>query len=349
VGVTRLTAIALACLLALAAGCGSAGTEVSTQVDDATRQGCGQRATLPEGAPPGREFPGALDVKLAVPADALIWRRTLDNVWGDAAMDGGHVWVSVPVSHLLLGIDPHRRQEIARIRLPSAPVALAAGGGRVWAVVQHDELKTSRLVRIDADSGELSGRAAVGTNPVGAAYGAGAVWVADAYSQVYRVDPDSLAVRRIVLPGPPTALAVDGDTVWVATSRGALLAIDGARGRIRRTIRTGLTCNPVALAVSGHVLWVTENLLDAVVPVDATTGKVGAPVQVGDHAEAAALEGDELWVGSWETVTRIDVERRRVRARYHVGALPVAVVADDAGVWALDLVFDRHTELPHLR
>jgi hypothetical protein len=350
VRVSRPTAIALVCLVAVTAACGSGGPKASTQVREATLLGCSQRAKLPEQAPEGRAFRGALEVKLTLPDDALIWRRTLDNVWADLAMDELHVWVSAPTSRLVLGIDPHRRTEVKRLRLPFHPVALATGGGRLWAVAQPAELKTARVLRVDADTGELSGRAAIGSEPVGVAYGAGAVWVADAEYALYRVDPDTLAVRRLRLPDRATALAVAGDTVWVATEDGTLVAIDGATDRIGRRIHTGLACEAVALAASGHVLWVTENLLDAVVPIDTATGKAGRPVQVGDQPVAAVLVGDDLWVASaWHAVTRVDVERRRARARYRVGFIPAAVVGDEAGVWVVDLVLNQLTELPLLR
>ncbi len=73
------------------------------------------------------------------------------------AIDEQHVWVSVPVPRLVLGIDPHRRAEDVRFHLSATPVALAAGDGRLWIAARTVEGSPGRLLRVDADSGEQSG------------------------------------------------------------------------------------------------------------------------------------------------------------------------------------------------
>ena len=348
----RVTLAVAACaLLALAGGCASGGTRERTQVADARHAGCDQRAALDDPLEATRDFPGAFELQLAVAADALIRPGILQSALGDVAIDDQHVWVSVPQPRLVLGFDPHRRVEDGRFHLSATPLALAAGGGELWVAARTVEGHPGRLLRIDADSGEETGRAAIGAFPTDVAYGAGAAWVADGDGALYRVDADTLAVHRTPLAGDVTAVAVGGDTVWAATDRGRLVGVDAATGRIRRTIDLHSTCDPVALAVSGHVVWVALNLMDAVEPVDVESGDLGHWILVGDGPEALAIGGGDLWVSTRRgfSVSRVDLERRRVKSSWHVGVLPMGIVANDDGVWVLDIGLGRLTLLPLAR
>ena len=349
VPVMRVTLAVLAAVLA--AGCASTGDRERPQVAQARRAGCDQRAALDDPIEATRDFPGAFELHLAVGPDALILRGTLVGVLGDVAIDEQHVWVSVPAPRLVLGIDPHRRAEGVRFHLSATPVALAAGGGRLWIAARTVEGSPGRLLRVDADSGEQSGHAAIGPYPTDVAYGAGAAWVTDADGALYRVDADTLAVHRTPLVGGATAVAVGGDTVWAATDRGRLVGVDAATGRITRTIDLKSTCAPAALAVSGHVVWVAHNLLDAVEPVDVETGDLGHWIRVGDGPEGLAMSGGDLWVTTRRgySVNRVDLDRQRVTGSWHVGIIPTGIVANDDGVWVLDVALDRLTLLPLAR
>jgi hypothetical protein len=348
VAVMRVTLV-LAC--ALAAGCASSGEPVRSQVADATRAGCDQRAALDDPLEATRDFPGAFRLHLGVASGALIQRGSVVSALGDVAIDDAHVWVSVPQGQLVLGFDPHRRVEDVRFHLSATPVVLTAGGGRLWVAARTVEGQPGRLLRVDAGSGEQTGHAAIGPYPTDVAYGGGAAWVADGGDALYRVDAETLAVHRTPLVGAAIAVAVGGDTVWAATNRGDLVGVDAATGRIRRMIDLKSTCGPVALAVSGHVVWVALNFLDAVEPVDVESGDVGHPILVGDGPEGLAIGGGDLWVTTRRSfsVNRVDLERRRVTGSWNVGVLPQGIVANDDGVWVLDVGLGRLTLLPLAR
>jgi tRNA A-37 threonylcarbamoyl transferase component Bud32 len=99
------------------------------------------------------------------------------------------------------------------LRLPFAPVALAAGNGGVWLV----DGTAGALVRIDPLTKKVAARIPVGRGPRAVAVGAGSVWVANgADGTVSRVDPRrNTVVRTIPVRSTPVDLAVGVGAVWV--------------------------------------------------------------------------------------------------------------------------------------
>ena len=73
-----------------------------------------------------------------------------------------------------------------------------------------------QVTRIDPDSNSVTSFA-VGRAPVGIAYGAGAVWVANSGDgTVSRIDPTtSKVVATIRVGNSPRGIAVGGGKVWV--------------------------------------------------------------------------------------------------------------------------------------
>ena len=67
---------------------------------------------------------------------------------------------------------------------------------------------------------------------------------------------------------------------------------------------------PLDLTVSGNTVWVASKLDDAVVRLDAQTGKtIGEPIAVGRNPFAIVAHGDHVWVTNLAsaTVSRIDI------------------------------------------
>ncbi len=172
----------------------------------------------------------------------------------------------------------------------------------------------------------------------------------DADGALYRVDADTLAVHRTPLVGGATAVAVGGDTVWAATDRGRLVGVDAATAasaddRPEVDLRAGRAGGVRARRLGA------PNLLDAVEPVDVETGDLGHWILVGDGPEGLAMSGGDLWVTTRRgySVNRVDLDRRRVTGTWHVGIIPTGIVANDDGVWVLDVALDRLTLLPLAR
>src|SRR5262249_45377067 len=133
----RSPTIALALAAVLAAGCGgSSGSKLSTQEEDAARTGCPERAAVPEDGARPRRFPGLRCVSLKRRPDALHQEGTLGPSVADLALDGGLAWISAPMPHLVLGVDPHRGVVVKRLAIRRTPLYLAAGDGRLWVVAR---------------------------------------------------------------------------------------------------------------------------------------------------------------------------------------------------------------------
>ena len=70
-------------------------------------------------------------------------------------------------------------------------------------------------------------------------------------------------------------------------------------------------------------------------PVDAKTGRPGAPLHVGRGAAGIAADGGTLWVANTldGTLSRIDSRGRRVVATVKVGGAPREVTVGGGAVW----------------
>jgi YVTN family beta-propeller protein len=157
-----------------------------------------------------------------------------------AAGEGG-IWVASLLSGTVSLVDPHTLQVTASVALPGGAVRVTLGGGYVWVTGQSDT-----LARIDphALGVTLEWRAVkVGQGPIGVAFGAGKVWVANAQSgTVSEVNPRTLSLSRgFRVPSgssntpssnsDPEQVAFWKGLVWVGVgSRPALLAFDPRSG-----------------------------------------------------------------------------------------------------------------------
>jgi YVTN family beta-propeller protein len=101
------------------------------------------------------------------------------------------------------------------------------------------------------------------------AYGAGAVWVANAADgSVSRIDPRAnRVVQTIAIGGPPVALVAGAGAIWVANADAdAVVALDPGSGVPRRSVR--LEDSPGGLAVGFGALWARDTplILERITP-----------------------------------------------------------------------------------
>lgn len=133
----------------------------------------------------------------------------------------------------------------------------------------------------------------------------------------------------------PTAVAVDGPTVWVADNAdGTVVRLDAATGR-RLPGRARVGAGPVAVAARDGVAWVAS-ADGTVARLDPRTGvRTGAAARVLDPG-GAALGGGALWVTSraGDAVVRLDPATGARRGRpIRVGRGPTDVVVRDGTAW----------------
>lgn len=126
----------------------------------------------------------------------------------------GSVWVANERAGTVIEIDAATATLIGDpIGLGSPPTGIAVWGGSVW-ITSSD---ADRLYRIDQDQGRVAATVETCDGPDAVVASDAGVWVACRNGRVVqRLDLDGVPVADIPVPGVPSALAAEGDGVWVA-------------------------------------------------------------------------------------------------------------------------------------
>jgi DNA-binding beta-propeller fold protein YncE len=166
------------------------------------------------------------------------------------------VWIVDAIAEAILRVDPRTELIVDTIELPpgTGPIAIATGADAIWVanqlsmtlvridpavnqvvgapivlccppsglVVTATEAWVSsaagdRLQRVDIARGAVALTIEVGNGPSALASDGEAVWVAhEADSTVWRLDPTGKVVEKVALDGSPSALALVNGSLWVA-------------------------------------------------------------------------------------------------------------------------------------
>jgi DNA-binding SARP family transcriptional activator/streptogramin lyase len=212
----------------------------------------------------------------------------------------GSLWVANTVSRTVVRIDPDSNQVVQTVPSGGAPTDLAEGEGRVWVL----NGLAGTVVAIDPRSDTLQPSDPIDVHPgaAGIAVGAGAVWVTNRLdATVTRIDPAS----------------GDSETFPV-----------GAPG----------VANPEAIAVDGHMLWVTDDLNPVIFEIDSRTERVVHRAGLRAVATDLAVGGDgRLWLTSYraDLVSILDPKNLTTQTT-QVGSGPMGVVAEGGAVWVAE-------------
>jgi outer membrane protein assembly factor BamB len=251
----------------------------------------------------------------------------------------GSAWLTDTGSQTLLRMDPATRRVIARIPLHGT-MFLAPGRSALWVGLTRSGGEF-RLLRIDPRTNRIVARQRMPDVPGGTAGSVPFVvgrnlWVLTAEAAV-RIDQRTgrpVATVRTARDGYTTrSFAAAGGDLWVHTSDGGLLRLDGATGRREATLRipdatvisdlgmnglflfdaasisrvdaklhrlwrTPIPSIGPAVAADGR-LWVetTGRRGDRVLTVDPRTGRVIDSVDVGEFgAQFMAPVGSDVWM-----------------------------------------------------
>ena len=176
----------------------------------------------------------------------------------------------------------------------------------------------------------------LGGIPVGAAMGAGRVWVSDNSGSVLVIDPESRRrIATIPTGNAATSIAASDDAVWVVAAADRaeedyrLLRIDPASHRVVARI-TSFGPFGASLAATRHAAWVQTAKQDPgpVRRVDPATNRIGG--SYGRRGLAAiAGRGDRLWMLSLDGV----LEWRDARTGRVLGALDGFAPNPPGGAW----------------
>jgi YVTN family beta-propeller protein len=195
------------------------------------------------------------------------------------------------------------------------------------------------------------------TIPVGSGAGAVAadehgVWVANSLAgNVTWIDPKATnpVLERIRAGTAPVGLALDGDTLWVASRDDqTLVRIDARSGIVMGRIPVGAA--PRAVAVGAGSVWVADELRNAVFRIDPQKRKIVAQVNIGTGPVSVAVGAGSVWVANNVdgTVSRIDPARNVVAETIPVGDGPRGLAVTTDGVWVSN-EFDGTLRLIDLR
>jgi Protein kinase domain len=227
------------------------------------------------------------------------------------AVGEGSVWVADARRGVLSRIPEGYERVTQRISFPRAAAAsgpsgrlqaprasLAVGAGAVWLTN-----RSRRLVRIDAETGDVA-TVAAGRRLDGVTVGGGGVWaISSSSATVVRLDPgDGTVTDRVSIaarPGAeapyPVAIAATSRAVWVLNGNTATVTqIDpGTRGVVS-TIPIGVDRVPTDIAASGDSAWVS-NADGSLARVEAGAS-AARETRVGESLERVAATGDTVWV-----------------------------------------------------
>jgi DNA-binding beta-propeller fold protein YncE len=170
--------------------------------------------------------------------------------------------------------------------------------------------------------------------------GDGAVWLGDARSTIYKIDPQTEQVVkevRVELDQSPTAawdLAVGEGAVWVVVGNKKLGRYSAISGADEATISLPSSSSRVLVAFG--FIWVAGTGNDELYRIDPATNQIAATVELRARPTALAAGEGAIWVSNEGdgTVQRIDGKSGQQLATLETGAVGRAGITVGGGfVW----------------
>jgi streptogramin lyase len=252
----------------------------------------------------------------------------------------GSVWVADRLDLTVTEIDPESRRVMRTIGIGFRPEEIAARNGTLWAFDKEDrvlarlgETQTwdrfehpefgavdqmavddaavwlaggTRLIRVDAATGEITSNDSVAAGVDGLAIGGDDVWaVSRSAAAVLRIDPLTSEIRdRIPLDDDseratqPLVISADPKFVWVLNEDTATVSkIDPTLHDVVETYRLGVGRSSLALATGEGAAWVSNAFDGTVTRIDALTSEVASiPVSAHDRPKGVTVAGGLVWV-----------------------------------------------------
>jgi YVTN family beta-propeller protein len=308
-GAIVLSAIAAGLVLATRPGAGLVVAPNSVGVIDAkTNKVVGQIAV---GVRPGAIAVGAGSVWVANEADKTLSRiesrtralsRTITLTGSTptgVAAGNGAVWVAEGASGALVRVDPKYNLadepiSISLLRVSGGPRgSVALGGGAVWVVFGNSD-----VARIDPGSrrGGVVGNADFGSSA--AAYGEGALWVANANPSTSTVTEFSPVTNRKTFDfhvgRTPSGITVGDGAVWVADTGDDTVSRIDPRARSVTSIPVGDA--PVGIDYANGAVWVANSADGTVSRIDSSSRSVVETIRVGNRPVGIAVGDGFVWV-----------------------------------------------------
>jgi streptogramin lyase len=218
----------------------------------------------------------------------------------EIAIGFGSLWV-VTQSGRVDRVDPATGHVVARIRVGATSYEAVATSDAMWVSNRND----GTIQRIDPHSNRVVKTVRVDGNPGGLVSTGNAIWVGDDTSgstRLFRLDPTTGRVTRVRAGNRPGYVASAGGSVWVSNvDDGTVTQINPSSGRTVRTIPVGLSpVNLVGTTGAAPEVWVPDDAGNAVVRLDARTGRVAGRLPAEGGPAVAAQVGPDVWVSLFE-------------------------------------------------
>jgi ABC-type transport system substrate-binding protein/DNA-binding SARP family transcriptional activator/DNA-binding beta-propeller fold protein YncE len=215
-----------------------------------------------------------------------------------------------------------------------ALAALGAGVALVWPDREAEvaAVRSNAVAEIDPGDGSLGGQAVLDGPPSAIAVAPNAIWVAgDRDGTVSRIDPKTHAVRDTIPVGHgQSTLAADRGGVWVANRD------DGTLTRISTTASVKPDSvpagSPTGVCLLGGEVWVAGGAVGGLLRFDPETRR-RRTVPLGENPSALACGAGAVWAVAGGRLLHIDPKSEAVRRPIDVGAGVSAIAVADRAVW----------------
>jgi serine/threonine-protein kinase len=225
------------------------------------------------------------------------------------AAGGDRIWVGGRESDRVMALEADGTRPLGRGLRLENPRGLTLAFGQLWVVAE------GRLVRIDLASGEINGELEL-DDPSDVAADRHHIWALDRSEQprVVQVDPESLRVTGEGFVGDePRSLASGAGSIWVTnTTDGTISEIDPDSARVIGN-PTEVGGRPTNVAAGGGEVWVVDNFGGHLVRID-PDGAGGAPataqtIDTRPRPRGIAIGLGSIWVSSGEDGTVARLDR----------------------------------------
>jgi DNA-binding beta-propeller fold protein YncE len=166
-----------------------------------------------------------------------------------------------------------------------------------------------------------------------------ALWVAEYYVGVHRVDPQrgKIIGKPIDVKRFPSDIAASGHDVWVIGSTKWVDRVDARRGQVHTTIP--LSATPSAVAVGERYVWVASYKEGSLTRVDPGTNRqVGRPILVGGGPNHVDFYQGTVWVTDFDggRILRLDESTGETVAEIPGGRGLSGIATTSEAIWVTD-------------
>jgi ABC-type transport system substrate-binding protein len=213
---------------------------------------------------------------------------------GGEATDGGALFVTEQGGPGVARIDTGTRKVADTWTVDthghqtSDPTGIAAGAGSVWVA------RGAELVRVDARTGKVQQRFPLSVNATLVTFAGGQVWAASSVNgAVEKIDPEDNRSTTVKLHGWISALAVAGDSAYVAqTPDNTVTRLNGDDAGVEQTLQ--VADGPESLSPAPGAVWVASSQGHGLTRIDTDSGARSAIATTGSPLLARYHDG-LLW------------------------------------------------------